>query len=522
MAGMPIRQDRVLRYVTAYCPLCHAEDPERPLHRVERLSAYLSEQDGKVWLVRGCATHGWVRTFYDESAEILGYLEQWTAPTKVHVPDSPANFDPVPAAYLNGLGEMQTQHTCILLEDIAATCNLCCPNCFASSSPSAARVVPVERILANIDQRLARENNQIDVLMLSGGEPTLHPDLLVLLDEVMKRNIIRILINSNGIEIAQNDRLMAFLAEFNTRVEVYLQFDGFRRETHKFHRGADLRAIKQRALERLSAAGVFTTLTMTATLGVNDDEIGDVVRYGLDTPFVGGVSIQPQFGSGRATPIDPANRLTHTGVLARLGPQTGGLVSWNDLTSLPCSHPHCCSVGYMLKGDGGDWRSLVRVIGHERLKENLDLVSNRIADREIPAQLRELVKQSLLGLLSEQSSLTHPTVTDLFRNICENCDLGLGTVLRVAGDAVRGRTNKLRDMLATRIKRITIKPFMDIHTMIEERLLQCCVHVGTESRLQHQCAPFCAVQAWPTLRRMSLSESGAQATLVPATIGADS
>jgi hypothetical protein len=60
-----------------------------------------------------------------------------------------------------------------------------------------------------------------------------------------------------------------------------------------------------------------------------------------------------------------------------------------------------------------------------------------------------------------------------------------------------------------RVKRITIKPFMDMHTMLEERLLQCCVHVGTardgEAEPAHQCAPFCAVQAWPALGAQKLS-----------------
>lgn len=503
---MPLRPDRVIRYVTAFCPLCHESDPELPLDRVERLAGYLAEENGRVWLVRGCPRHGRLRTMYDESSEILAYLERWTAPTKVHAPDSAGNFDPVPAAYLRGLGEMQTQHTCILLEDITQSCNLCCPNCFASSSPSLDGVVPVERILENIDRRLEREGGQLDVLMLSGGEPTVHPHFAELLDKVLERNIVRVLVNSNGIEIAQNDGLLRQLAFYNTRVEVYLQFDGMRLETHRFHRNADLRSIKRQALERLSDAGVFTTLTMTATLGVNEDEIGDVVRLGMETPFVGGISIQPQFGSGRATAIDPADRLTHTGVLARLGPQTAGVVTWRDLTALPCSHPHCCSVGYMLHTDSGEWRSLVGIIGHERLLENLDLVSNRIADREIPAQLRDLVKQSLLGLLSEQSSLTHPTITDMFRNICENCDLGLSTILRVAGNALTGRSDRLREMLARRIKRITVKPFMDMNTMLEERLLQCCVHVGTAGDRGDQCAPFCAVQAWPRLRRTVLAE----------------
>ena len=252
---------------------------------------------------------------------------------------------------------------------------------------------------------------------------------------------------------------------------------------------------------------------MTAALGVYDDEIGAVLEYGLDTPFVGGISIQPQFSSGRSAAIDPHDRLTHTGVLMRLGPQTHGLVTWRDLTALPCSHPHCCSVGYVLKTDGGAWRSLVAIVGHDRLKQHLELVSNRIADHEIPAQLRELVKRSFLGLLSEQSSLTHPTISELFRNICENCDLGVATLLRLARGALLGERDRMRRFFAERIKRITIKPFMDLDTMLEERLVQCCVHVGTKSDTQHQCAPFCAVQAWPALSRMKLGvRSGALVT----------
>ncbi len=150
-------------------------------------------------------------------------------------------------------------------------------------------------------------------------------------------------------------------------------------------------------MRRLSEAEVFTTLTMTAALGVNDDEIGDVIQVALDTPFVSGVSIQPVFDSGRGVGVAPDDRLTHTGTLARLEAQTDGVVTWRDLTALPCSHPHCCSVGYMLRTDEGEWRSLVSLIGHERLKENLGLVANRFADPEIPRQLREAVQASLLG-----------------------------------------------------------------------------------------------------------------------------
>ncbi|MBB4934646.1 hypothetical protein F4561_005466 [Lipingzhangella halophila] len=216
--------------------------------------------------------------------------------------------------------------------------------------------------------------------------------------------------------------------------------------------------------------------------------------------------MQPQFGSGRSAPIDPMDRLTHTGVLARLESQTGGLVTWRDVTALPCSHPHCCSVGYLIRDDDAEWRSLVELIGHEQLKEHLGLVSNQIASVELSQQMRTAVRESLLGLLSEQTSLSHPQIGDLWRNVCENCDLGLGTLLTLASGALPGRRQKLRRLLGSRVVRLTVKPFMDISTMIEERLLQCCVHVGTRGEGNaDQCAPFCAVQAWSALGRQRLS-----------------
>lgn len=508
---MPLRDYRVHRYVNAFCPLCHEEKPDRPLADVRRLSGWLAVRDDRVWLERGCPDHGLVRTLYDESPEILTYLEQWTAPTKVHQPDLNGNFKPVPSAYEDGLPQMQTQHTCILLEDLLDHCNLKCPTCFAESSPALASVAPLEQVLASIDTRLSRENGRIDVLMLSGGEPTLYPQLEELLEAVIARPIVRILINTNGLRVAQDDELVALLRRHRERVEVYLQYDGESAQASITHRGADIRRFKDRAIERLSAAGVFTTLTMTASLGVNDGEIGHVIKRALDTPYVGGVTIQPVFGSGRSSGVDPLNRLTHTGVLARLEAQTGGQVTWRDLTALPCSHPHCCSVGYLLKDDSGSWKSLTSLIGHDRLKEWLDLepdlLANRIADDTIPDAMKAIVKGSLLDLLSEQSSLSHPSMTSIWKDICTHCDIGIGTLATLASSRLPGQHEKLRAMLGERVLRVTVKPFMDMNTMIEERLTQCCVHVATVNAETdaHQCAPFCAVQAWAPLSRTRIS-----------------
>jgi 7,8-dihydro-6-hydroxymethylpterin dimethyltransferase len=523
MSGMPLRGDRVHRYVVAFCPTCHDEQPDRPLEDVRRLSGWLVVRDDRVWLERGCPEHGLVRTLYDESPEILSYLEEWTAPTKSHVPDVRGNFLPVPSAYAQGLPEMQTQHTCILLEDVIDHCNLRCPTCFTESSPALGAVAPLEQVLASVDTRLSRENGRIDVVMLSGGEPTLYPQLAELLDALALRPIVRILVNTNGIRLATDDALLALLARHRERVEVYLQYDGLSADASRHHRGADLRRQKDLAVERLSGAGIFTTLTMTVALGVNDDEIGAVIKRGLDTPYVGGVTIQPVFGSGRSAGIDPLDRLTHTGVLARLEGQTGGQVTWRDLTALPCSHPHCCSVGYLLRDDGGTWRSLTSLVGHDRLKELLELqpdaVANRIADDALPKAMRAVVKDSLLGLLSEQSSLSHPDIGQLWKDVCESCDLGIGTLRTLAAGALPGQRKRLRQMLGERVLRVTVKPFMDMSTMVEERLLQCCVHVATVNEVSgaHQCAPFCAVQAWAPLSRTRISTATGGRSLLEVT-----
>lgn len=525
--GQPLRGDRIHRYVTAFCPECHHTDP--PLAAVRRLSGALLIRDGRVWLERGCPDHGLVRTLYDESPDILRYLERWQAPTKRHIPDDATNFRQVPEAYAYGLPAMQTQHTCILLQDVIEHCNLRCPTCFTSSGPQLRGVAPLAEVLANVDARLARENGRLDVLMLSGGEPTLYPYLAGLLDELVGRPIVRIMINSNGLLIAQDDALLDLLRKHRERVEVYLQYDGASPAASIHHRGADLTRFKDAAIGRLSGAGVFTTLTMTAALGVNDGEIGAVVLRALETPFVGGVALQPVFGSGRGHGIDPLARLTHTGVLQRLEEQTGGVVKWHDLTALPCSHPHCASVGYMLKDDAGVWRSLTALVGHDQLLAWLEIdpdgLANRIADRAIPLNLRELMKNSLLDLMSEQASLSHPRTTELWRNICTQCDLGIGTLTTLAAGRLPGQRERLRNLMAERVTRITVKPFMDIATMIEERLTQCCVHVGTKSDAgAHQCAPFCAVQAWPALSRQRISTATTRGTpldlQVPARRGA--
>ncbi len=100
---------------------------------------------------------------------------------------------------------------------------------------------------------------------------------------------------------------------------MYLQFDSLKAEPLFVLRGADLRAIRKRAIERLNRLGISTTLVVTLQKGLNDDEIGSIIEYGLKQSCVRGVTFQPIQDAGRVEQYSPAtDRLTLTEVRRKI------------------------------------------------------------------------------------------------------------------------------------------------------------------------------------------------------------
>ena len=147
-------------------------------------------------------------------------------PTREITPDVPDNVRPIPMGYLDGLGDLQTQHSCILLLDVTQNCNLHCPTCFADSGPGINRHARLPHILRSLDTAIEREGGRVDALMLSGGEPTVHPEI-VEPRAAAERKVTRVVLNTNGIRIARDDRFLAELARLRDRVEVYLSSMAF-------------------------------------------------------------------------------------------------------------------------------------------------------------------------------------------------------------------------------------------------------------------------------------------------------
>lgn len=480
------------RMVLSLCGECLREQPDLVLeYERDILQGVLAEQDGSIWLRRRCRRgHGEVVSLYEEDAPIWRELQAWRAPARWLEPDT-EDGPPIPMGYAEGLGPLQEQHTCILLVDLTEDCNLACPPCLALSHPGRDRYAPAASVLRSVDAAIAREGGQLDLVMLSGGEPTLHPQLEAILDGLLEREVRRIVINTNGLRIARDDDLIVRIAAARPRIELYLQWDGPSAEASRRLRGADLTEVRRRALERVTGVRVFVTLACLVAAGVNDGDVGEVLRTALDTPYVGGVVFQPLFGASAA---DPVARVTSTGVILRLGAQAPGIIKPEDFVALPCSHPDCTALTYLVRDDHGAWRSLPDLLGRERMRDHLGLASNRLMPDDA-------MWEGLSGLLSGSMSASRSEMVEHLVGLATACRLDVGGFARTLARSVLGRTDGVEEA-AKRVKRISVKGFMDPWTLNVERLRQCCVHVATVEAAGAGPSvriPFCARNTIPGL-----------------------
>ena len=258
-----------------------------------------------------------------------------------------------------GLCADHEQHSCLSILEVTDRCNLTCPTCYAGSSPTHGRHRTLDEIEFMLDALVAAEGEP-DVLQVSGGEPTVHPQFWDILDACRRRPIGHLMLNTNGIRIAQDAAFARRLATYAPRFEVYLQFDSFKPEALKALRGADLTRIRREALDRLNALGLSTTLVVTLQKGVNDDEIGAILDYAVQQPCVRGVTFQPTQVAGRTDGFDPAtDRITLSGVRQAILDQTD-LFTPADLVPVPCN-PDALVMGYALKL-GGEVHPLTRYL----------------------------------------------------------------------------------------------------------------------------------------------------------------
>jgi 7,8-dihydro-6-hydroxymethylpterin dimethyltransferase len=311
-----------------------------------RVDAKIVFEGGKVFMLKRCPAHGFERVLMADDVDYYRRCRE----VFLKPPEMPSHYNtPIQygCPYDCGLCPDHEQHSCLTLIEICDACNLSCPICYAESGPHRTTYRSMEQIEAMLDAVVSNEMIP-DVVQISGGEPTLHPDFFAILDAAKRRPIKHLMVNTNGIRIAQEDGFAERLASYTPEFEIYLQFDSLERGPLMQLRGADLRSIREKALENLNRVNLSTTLVVTVERGVNDNEMGRIIDFALKQRCVRGVTFQPVQQAGRLAGYDPAaHRLTLSEVRRRILEQSD-VFKPEDLIPVPC-HPDSLAMAYALK-----------------------------------------------------------------------------------------------------------------------------------------------------------------------------
>lgn len=422
------------------------------------IDAHVLLREGKVFMRKRCPDHGLFEAlvYADADAYVRNarFNKPGTIPLAFHTEvRQGCPFD-------CGLCPEHQQHTCLGIIEVNSACNMDCPLCFASAG--AGFNLTLDEVDEILDE-LVRTEGRPDVVQFSGGEPSIHPQIIEMLRAARRRDIRHVMLNTNGKRIASDDRFLADLAEI--RPSIYFQFDGFEQRTYEVLRGEpDILPEKLRALDRLAEIGCHVVLVPAVERGVNEHELGRVLSFALDHPAVRGVNFQPAFHAGRHVDHDPLQRMTIPDVLRLLEEQLDGLFRVSDFVSVPCCFPTCNSVTYAYV-DGETVLPLTRLL---EVDDYLDYVTNRAI-----VDFNAEVRQALEGLWSSSVVPGSEKAAAEFALSCATCDLsGLDP-----------------SQVADRMFMVMLQDFMDPWTFNQKNLMKCCKEFLLPGG--HQ-IPFCA------------------------------
>lgn len=334
---MPNRPYTYYDFTVSICSTC--------LRKVE---AKIIFENGCVFMVKTCMKHGREKVLISTDIEYYKLCRDFIKPSEMpHRWNTPIKYG---CPYDCGLCPDHEQHSCLTLLEITEKCNLQCPICFAESSPHKGGFRSLEQIQFMLDSIVSNEKEP-DIIQISGGEPTIHPQFFEVLDMVKKSPTKHIMLNTNGLKIATDKEFVKRLAKYKPGFEIYLQFDSFEKEALEELRGVDLREIRQKAIEHLNEYNISTTLVVVLKKGLNDHEVGKVIQYGLQQRCVRGVTFQPVQEAGRLEQFNPEiERLTLSEVRQMIIDQSG-VFGEKDIVPVPC-HPDSLAMGYAFKKDG--------------------------------------------------------------------------------------------------------------------------------------------------------------------------
>ena len=448
---------QVFNHTQALCPVCKA-----------KVQARIIESDGQVYLEKYCLTHGQSRVLISSDAAWYQESQRYVKPRQIPLELNVGEFHGCPESC--GFCPQHQQHTCLPVIEITTDCNLNCPVCLKNLKHKF-RMSREE--FSGIVDTLIRCEGRVDVLNISGGEPTTHPELIDFLHIARDKGVTQSTVSTNGLAFLKSSQLVEKFRESGAIAA--LQFDGFRPQTYEQLRGKNLAEDKLKVIRLLEAEGIRYSLISTLANGVNagknHDEIESITDFFFESKAVS-LMFQPIAMTGEAINFSPEARLTIPDVVHAI--ERSSHVKKGDFNPLPCSHFSCFALAYYFILGEGRYLSLKEFLGDDSY---LELIANKTLPgldntgfEAIRNRLYDVWSLADAGSLGDQALRR---IQEVLRE-ASRCDL---------------TPQKLFSLGAESMKGIFIHDLMDAETLDFGRLVKCCnPYPQVDGRLIPMCA----------------------------------
>lgn len=351
MARLEERGYTYFKTVRGMCRTCRKVVPARVFFK-----------DGKVWQQSLCGC-------CDNQAALIAGDEEWYLRNVVrefpdHAPIRQARPPSLGCPHDCGPCTWHASPCQLPVLSVTNACNLDCPICFTYNRPDRIYFMPVAEMRKTVDWIVA-SSDRVDLINITGGEPTLHPQIIELLQCCQRPEIGRITMNSNGLRLAEDIDLCRQLAEMG--VQVILSFNTFDPATSIKLHGRNVIDAKLRAIDNLGKAGVKMTLLNVMMRDTNEDSTGGIFKLMQENDHILSLTVQTMTytgqGGGRVSerrhiPVDEAAKIVCA--------NSGGALEFTDFLPRPSAHPLCYLTSYMLK-NGTQWLPFARFTTREKL-----------------------------------------------------------------------------------------------------------------------------------------------------------
>jgi uncharacterized radical SAM superfamily Fe-S cluster-containing enzyme len=469
------------------------------------IEARIFEDGGKVVMEKNCASHGEFRDIVYSDAKLYLKMEEWTFGDNRGLSNPPVtNATRCPDDC--GLCNLHTSHTGLANVDLTNRCNLTCPVCFANANVQGYVYEPDFETVRKMLQALRDEKPVAGrIVQFSGGEPTIYPRFLDVLRMAKEMGFSHLQAATNGIKFA--DLEFAEQCKEAGLHTLYLQFDGVCDDIYRRTRGERLWETKLKCIENVKKAGLKIVYVPTIVKGVNDHQIGDIIRLALEyIECSSGISFQPVAFTGRIARHElEAKRFTLSDFAHAVQQQTGIADPYQDWFPLSCvtpfsklisalrgeetttlsCHPHCSLGTYLFVDQNRKATPVTQFVEIGPMLQEMDMLARKAGTRRIQFFTKLSAWNSLRKFFHQEKAPEGLTFQKFLQT------------LQGLTDKKHGRGASEEKGFTYRTLMLAGMHFMDSYNYDVERVKRCVIHYAAPNGLIY---PFCAYNSGPVYR----------------------